>query len=192
MMSRFLQSPHWWERLGWLVGVTVATVLVMGLGGNLSNLPDGYLGVQDDSASALAALPEAEWGTLRAAAARDVFIFVPTYLAWGLFVAWMIAAAKSSDAANPRHSGGRLARAPRTLAITVVVTAVADWIETGLFYMSLTRLDDGRGEDSIELLTRVTPPFTGLKFVAGGAALVLLVFQVLTRPAPTHGADIRV
>ena len=168
------------------------------LAGRLSDLPDGYGGKQDDSASELASLskdqPEEqlkEWSTLRAATARDIFIYVPIYLVWGLALAAIVAAAKSKEESSAGQWWVRIVKAPRTIAIAVIVTAVTDLIETALFRTSLTRLVDGGGAASIELLTRVTAPLTRLKYVAGAAAFVLLVIQVLASPVPAHRADNR-
>ncbi len=100
-----------------------------------------------------------------------------------------MAAAKSKEESGARRRWVRIVKAPRTIAIAIIVTAVTDLIETVLFRTSLTRLVDGRGADSIELLTRVTAPLTRLKYAAGVAAFVLLVIQVLASPVPAHRAD---
>ena len=167
------------------------------LAGRLSDLPDGYGGKQDDSvrvASLSEDQPEKqlkEWSTLRAATARDIFVYVPIYLVWGLALAAIVAAAKSKKESSAGQWWVRIVKAPRTIAIAVIVTAVTDLIETALFRTSLTRLVDGGGAASIELLTRVTAPLTRLKYVAGAAAFVLLVIQVLASPVPAQRADNR-
>ncbi len=189
MMTKVLRSPHWWVRLMGLIGLLLATALVMDFAGRVSHLSYGYGKTQDDSASQLALLTQERLIELRAATIRDIFRYVPFYLVSGLALAGMVAATRSADEADARHWWGRLAKAPRTIAIAVVAAAVADVIETVLFRTSLTRLIDGGGEDSVELLTRITAPFTRFKFAALGAGLVLLCYQVLRSPTSTQGAD---
>ena len=105
---------------------------------------------------------------------------------WGLAAAAMVGAAAPTDAGvNARPWWSRVARSRWTLGGAVVFMALADAIETTLFHRSLGRLLKTEGVGSIDSLVGVTQFFSFLKGLGFVVALVLLVFQVLTRPAST-------
>jgi hypothetical protein len=183
-------NPTWprrvWVRIVWLVallGVTVGVVVLFA--GRVSDLPPGYAWKQFESASKLVQRGD-EWRALQRGAVRDLFVFVPIYLVWGLAAAAMVGAAAPTDAGvNARPWWSRVARSRWTLAGAVVFMALADAIETALFHTSLTRLIETEGAGSIDSLVAVTQVFSRLKGLGFVAAVALLFFQVLTRPAST-------
>lgn len=181
LITEGLRSRHGGVRAAWFVGLIIATFLVVLLAGMVSAFPTDYAWKQDDSASALRRLSAGEWRALRRATLRDMFVFVPIYLLWGLTVAGLVRAARSTDQVTPHPWWVRIAKAPRTLVCAVLGLALADLAETVLFRRSLTRLTNTMGAGSVDSLTRATQTFTGLKFVALVTALCLLAYQVLTR-----------
>jgi hypothetical protein len=176
---RGLRSRDRRIRAAWLAGLVLATFVLVGLAAVVSDFPPGYGGKQGDSASELARR-SSEWSALRRGTARDLFPFIPSYLLWGLAMAGMVRAARSTERETSYPAWVRLAKAPRTLVCAILGFTLADVVETVLFRISLTRLIDTDGAASIESLTRVTQVFFVLKFIALAIALALLAFQVLT------------
>ncbi len=110
--------------MAWLAALLLATGAVVLIAGNFSDLPPGYAGKQFESASKLVQR-QGEWRALRAAAVRDLSIFVPIYLVWGLAAAGMVGAAAPADASgHVRPWWSRLARSRRTALVGSAVVAV--------------------------------------------------------------------
>ena len=186
MISRPLRSRRLGVRIAWLVGVLGASVLVLWLNDKLSNLPPGYGNKQYKSASELLKLRD-EWTALRRGTTRDLAIYIPIYIGWGLAVAGMVGAAGLTKGGSARRGWARLVRSPRAIAGAYLVAGLTDVIETLLFRTSLSRLIDTDGAARIDTLTRTTLVFTVLKFLALVAGFVLVVFQVVKGPESRRG-----
>ena len=182
MISATLGSRRLMVRFAALVALLLATAIVLWVGGKLSGLPAGYGNTQNDSASQLLQRSAGEWSTLRRGSAKDLLIFIPIYVLWGLGVTALIRA-------TPRRTWqgwARVVLSPVTLAGAVIALAVADVTETVLFRASLTRLIDTNGGAEIDGLTDATQAFFWLKFAAAPTALGLLAVQVLAPPRRTN------
>lgn|GEM_PF-5282001 len=175
-IRRGFRSRRFGVRAAWLGGTLAVGVGVVVLAGVLSHLPNGYDKAQSKNADWLnrhGHLP-----TLKAATLRDIFVFVPIYLLFGLAVIHLARPARPG-----RGPGGRWWRrfsVPQWALLGALVGGgVADWAETGLFRMSLTRLIASSGTRDVTTLTTVTARFTFLKWTLLGLSLVLLSVNVL-------------
>lgn len=160
------RSRRWPVRAACLVGLLAVSGVVLRLAARIVGLPPGYNNAQTASARSLAAMDH--WPALRRGTAKDILLFVPIYVIYGLAVMGVV----SPDRRRLRMSS--------LLVTTMLGVGIADLAETLLFRRSLTRLIGGASASRIEGLTRATRAMTGLKLAFALATVVALAVRVLS------------
>lgn len=164
---------RWWpKRVAALIVLIAATVAVLRLLARLIDFPPDFNGAQSAPAEELLGHHE-RWSTWRATATRDLVLFIPAYVAWGVSaIAWA--------------TWRRLLSTPACGFMLAV--GAADVIETVLFRRTLDRLLHGATEDQVSTLTSVTAVATKTKLTCAGVAIALLIAGVLL-PTRSKGGD---
>ncbi len=181
------RSPSWVVRAACLTGLVAASGAVLTVAADAVGLPKGYNKAQTAGAAALAA-PQ-DWAVLRRGTARDIGLYVPLYLAYGLAVMGIVSPAPRRPEAAP-HWWSRLPRTSPALTAAMVGIALADVGETVLFRASLTRLLAGGGEPQIRSLVRAREGGTAAKLGFAALVLLMLAVRVLRRPPAQDGSHL--
>lgn len=159
-----------------LFGVIVGAIIVLRGAAWLIDLSHGYGPAQNDSAADLKARAPELWNRFYEMAWRDIVVYVPLYIAFGIVV---ILATRSSRP-DGRHF---ILKRSWLLAMLALLTAgAADFVETLLFQGSLRRLRQAGEDANIDGIASATGAFTTAKGIAGIAALVFVVVMILWRP----------
>lgn len=156
---------------GVFLGLFITTLVFLLLLARLIGLTGGYGAAQSETAGKLVARTVAQWQAFRKMGGRDMVLYVPAYLSYGIAVVRYL------------RSDGLVW--PRRLAILAIVTLVAggtaDLAETYYFRRSLSLLIKVGTSADIEALTTLTRFFTLLKVIALVLSIVLLGATLMAR-----------
>ena len=171
-----------------VIGLAFIAAFMLSLGW-LAGLLGGYGAAQSNSAARLLARPATQWATLYAQSWRDLMFYVPLYVAAGLAIIVVVRPTRRSRFRS-KWLDQRLHALPRVssvAALSLVITGIADLVETSLFRASLGRLRNSAGRAQIDTLTTCTQLMTATKYIAGLVALGLLCWSIVARGQATDG-----
>ncbi len=175
-------SRHPAVRVVTFLALIVATVWLLTQLATLVGLPDGYDASQRATARSLATREMPEVRSLQRGAVRDMGLYVPAYLLYGLIVVLLISPRRSGDGSGPWWRFGWLTTLTKVTLGLLVATAAADMVETVLFHRSLGRLLDGAGASGIGTLATVTRAMYATKVAFAAATLIVLAVNVFRGP----------